>query len=819
MTDWQRTWNARWIWVTEPEVQHATVFQLDPSRRPPDTVVYLRRSLELTDVPATAPCRVTADGRYQLFVNGTRVGRGPLRGEPTHLRWDELDFAPYLRPGPNVLAVIARNDGQATQYFKPPTPVGQLGLGGLLLEAQLGDQLLVTDSSWRAQLAPYVRKPAGSWAGAPAVEVLDGTRVPTGWTEPGFDDAGWAPAAVLAPSGLGIYGAMSPTDPFGMLDAAEIGQLDEQLTTPVRVVASGPLHDGPLAEAPLADFVADPAGATSSSPWQGPVALDAGRWLTLDFGRITNSHPVLLLDADPGTVIDLAVGEDLDATGHPVVAPRHWTLRYTAAGRPGERLEALEPVGFRWLQVSVRSGAVRAVEPQALFRHYPRPGGASFACDDADLEQLWSVGAQTLDACSTDAFLDCPGREQRAWMGDAYVETLVSLACNPDTGLVHRNAHLLWQAVRADGLRPMVGGADFTDHVSTIPDFSLHWVRTVTRTYEHDGDVAAVEPLWARVVDALQWFEWHRAPDGLLRDLAGWMFVDWAQTGRGRNLAAVDALYTLALEDAALLADALEEHGSARRLRARAAATRAAFERYWDDERGVYVDSADGEGHRGTRVSQQVNSLAVLSGAAPEARWDRLFDYVLDPSRLIMTRHPGDGGPAEERLYYQWMPAEELGGGALLDDATQVVLAQPFFAHFLHQALARAGRYDDLLASLRRWQVLATRGNGVFEEYWQHVPGHGSRCHAWSATPTYDLVTHLLGVRRTQVAWSSVEVAPWFGPLTRLEGAVPTPHGLITVELSSTDGGWVDLPPGITGVLRWQGTDHYLAEGKTSVSW
>ena len=78
-------------------------------------------------------------------------------------------------------------------------------------------------------------------------------------------------------------------------------------------------------------------------------------------------------------------------------------------------------------------------------------------------------------------------------MGHAYVETLVSLTCNPDTDLALRNVQLLWQGVRAGGLRPMVGDADFTDHVSTIPDFSLHWIPTIARVYEHTGDLALVE--------------------------------------------------------------------------------------------------------------------------------------------------------------------------------------------------------------------------------------------------------------------------------------------------------------------------------------
>lgn len=54
-----------------------------------------------------------------------------------HLSWDEFDLASYLRAGQNVIAVLARNCGVRTQYYKPPMPVGHLGFGGLLLEARL----------------------------------------------------------------------------------------------------------------------------------------------------------------------------------------------------------------------------------------------------------------------------------------------------------------------------------------------------------------------------------------------------------------------------------------------------------------------------------------------------------------------------------------------------------------------------------------------------------------------------------------------------------------------------------------------------------
>ena len=109
-----------------------------------------------------------------------------------------------------------------------------------------------------------------------------------------------------------------------MLDAAEIGQLHERVLLPVTVVATGAFHRGPLHETPLEDFTADPPGSCGERPWARPVPVPGGPWLTVDFGQLTNSHRLLLLDADAGTVVDLAASDDLDVSGNPVVAPRHY---------------------------------------------------------------------------------------------------------------------------------------------------------------------------------------------------------------------------------------------------------------------------------------------------------------------------------------------------------------------------------------------------------------------------------------------------------------------------------------------------------------
>ena len=105
-----------------------------------------------------------------------------------------------------------------------------------------------------------------------------------------------------------------------------------------------------------------------------------------------------------------------------------------------------------------------------------------------------------------------------------------------------------------------------------------------------------------------------------------------------------------------------------------------------------------------------------------------MLDYMMDDSRIVATSTgPGQGAVVE------------------IDEERQVVLAQPFFSHFVHRALAAAGRHDAIVENIRkRWAPMLADGDGTL---WEHWHGEESRCHAWSATPVYDLSTEVLGVK------------------------------------------------------------------------
>ncbi|MGI8549923.1 MAG: hypothetical protein ACR2PL_03845 [Dehalococcoidia bacterium] len=124
-----------------------------PSAETWNRFCYLRRSFELDRVPEWVPARVTVDSRFQVFVNDQEVCRGPARSAPERLAYSEVDLAPYLRPGRNVIGALVRFYGRPTPSWIPARPSHQLGYGSFAFEAPAIE--IVSNATWRGRPAPY----------------------------------------------------------------------------------------------------------------------------------------------------------------------------------------------------------------------------------------------------------------------------------------------------------------------------------------------------------------------------------------------------------------------------------------------------------------------------------------------------------------------------------------------------------------------------------------------------------------------------------------------------------------------------------------
>lgn len=790
-TPFRARWRARWIWFEQPAIRTETATRpvvVDPH----DRIGLFRRVVHLDTPPASAPARVWVDGRYVLWVNGVEVARGPVRSHPRSAHYDVVDLAPHLRIGRNVVAVAARHFGVATSWWTPVPASYSLGAGSVVFEALVGDEWLVSDRSWRCS-------PGRAWTPVPVpgdvaclpLESFDARVHDHGWQLDDFEDRDWSDAMEIVPMHTGgSADPHPPSEPFGML------------RPPVRVAFPGGAHHlartarrwsvegGVPLDDPVAQVLADQAADQAVAPDRDrSVAVD----MTLfDLGRIAaGTVELVLADAVAGTIVDLAAAEHVDDAGRLVTLGQHAGLRYVASGAGTERFESLEVIGTRYLLAAVRCPDGTPAPQLSVSihdRHRPRPAGASFECSDPKLQHIFEVGLRTVDLSALDAYVDCPTREQRAWTGDSVVHQMVDLVTNPDWSMPRWHPQLAAEP-RADGMLAMAPASDFAaDDRTIVPDWSLHWVRSLHHLYRYTGDRELVAELLPVAERTLRWFESFLGDDGLLHDVSGWVLLDWSSVYSTGCSSTLNALWARALEDLADMARWVGNSGTADWAATRREAVRDAFDVFWDEARSVYVDHVvDGVPRRA--AAQHGGAAALAAGLVPAARTDRVIDRLLDRDRLLrhswvmdtVTPEGGSSGFIHMVLGY---PEPDW------DVEEQMVEAQPFFRYVLHDGLARAGRADLVAEVCRDWQVFVDAGETSWPECWTG----GTRCHGWSSTPTRDLIVHTLGISPAEPGFAAVRVVPALGGLEWARATVPTPHGPITVEAHADGRVDVDSP-------------------------
>jgi alpha-L-rhamnosidase len=192
---------------------------------------------------------LSADTRYVLYVNGTLVGRGPVRSYHHQYSYDVYDVGHLLKPDvPNSIAVLVLHFGVATFY-------NLRGRGGLLAQLTLsgagtvvgtghaheisgepaslsesdadGKVSVVTNSGWKTNLHeghdPNQARMSVQHAFA---ESTDARLWDDSWTEVGFNDSGWQAAEEIGPVGTAPWTGMMERD---------IPMLTEEEVYPTRV--------------------------------------------------------------------------------------------------------------------------------------------------------------------------------------------------------------------------------------------------------------------------------------------------------------------------------------------------------------------------------------------------------------------------------------------------------------------------------------------------------------------------------------------------------------------------------------------------------
>jgi alpha-L-rhamnosidase len=797
-------WQAKWIWPSVTAV---------PSH--PNQFMRFRKSFLLTAAPANADIAVFADSRYQLYVNGHLVGRGPARGPVFWGYYDVFNVAKYLKPGKNVIAAEVRWLDAPMGWFREPP--GAANHGGLLCQLAIGTgadrKIIATDVSWKAQEDASMRWGQPLMNGAlPEIEVTDGSLADSGWNTPDFDDSKWLPVQITT----GQSGQDElPLDPFAHLEQRPMRYPIELKIAPAKIVDAGWTTPGPSHSAPEDNAngkqippaaVADLAGLghfISIEPHHSDLSILANRealtrtgpdkmatlapaahpgatsYVIFDMGKEVDGYPHIAVDAPAGTLIELAWSEVLTSEGNvDATEPGgNYVARYfTRKGLQTWPLWGWH--GMRYLEVRVigNTAPVR-FHTGLIFSTANLQRAGSFESSDPLLNKLWQMGAYTFQLCTFDGTMDCPTREQREWVGDGEVELQVNDVVNNDPDVDRKFLLDAARDQRQDGAIPSVAASGQSEDW-VIDDYIFSFVDAAHWYYIQTGDNDLMNEIYPNIVRSMMWFQAFRQKDGMLGKLPYWTFLGWSNPDKNGESSIMNALYVHALENAADIADVEKDASHAQLFRDEARQIRQGFNaKFWNASRGLYVDSWK-DGKQNLPISQIANADAVLYGFAPKQNIPTILTAITTEKNLKQQRHDPVTGASLENNF---------------DPRLYIKQAETYGSNYLLDALMDKGFETAALNTMRKnWGPMAATGNGTFWE--QFTQNGGTSCHAWSASPTYVLSRSVLGVMPTSARYASYTVAPQLGDLAWAKGTIPTPNGNITVS-------W-RLSPGQSGKSR-----------------
>ena len=773
----QRTWHA--AWVTHPKA---------PLREP--LVLHFRRTLDLAVVPSSYVVRVSADNRFILWVNGQRVGDGPARGDLNHWRYEQLDLAPALHAGHNLITATVWNWG----IF---APIAQMSdRTAFLLESEAtGDSSISTPKGWFVEAEPGHHPLDRSsvnmltyFASGPG-EVRDAAQYDWNWDAATAAGASWMPVSTpmldsIFPVNQAHSAGVTGDNPWSMVP-------DRLPHMEVRPTDAG--HSVRTSTDDLKPFPAS------------PVTVPANRHvhILLDRGALTTAYPHLTVSGGKGAQIWLTYSEALydnklhkgdrdsidytDAQGakQPRIA-RGLRDEFLPDGGDHRFFEPMWWRAWRYLDLDIQTGdAPLTLESlSVLFTAYPFQEQAKLHTGDPDLDKIWEISWRTARLDAHETYMDTPYYEQLQYVGDTRIQALISYTVANDDRLAR-------QAIEAFDLSRSPDGLTRSRYPSslpqTIPPFSLLWIGMLRDAwmYRPDPDIVRQSLPGSRAV--LAWFEGHERPDGLLEKLPWWSFIDWVNSGEiptydAKNESCVTTLqYLGALEDAAALEQGLGDPVIAQQDKSRAAHVRKGIaDACWSASRGLLADNPDQK-----VFSQQSNILAVLYDVIPADRQQEVLKNLLavDPRAT---------------------------SGAVMS-------ASYYFRFYLARALDHAGMGDAYLTAIDPWRKLLP----LHFSTWPETIGETrSDSHAWSAHPIYDLLTLVAGVEPASPGFATVRIAPHLGSLPALSATFPHPAGNIQLEYhahGSALDATITLPEGLSGTFVWHGNSQPLHAGANHI--
>ena len=737
---------THWIWL--PDYQE--------TMRDAPIFVCFRKSISIAHLPGELKLKISADTRYKLYVNGCFVEYGPARGDRDVWFADEVDIAPWLRTGENVVAA---------EVLRYPIAfrLGNFGMArtttpGLYIEDLSGGHL-TTDQDWKCTVSPE-RKIRQELRGVdPLLLTEEWTSVPAmrGWTEPEYDDRNWVNAQAYNTfqiTASSCPGDLSPRPiPFMKKINRYFSGLVPKYTEKERIAWDAMLM----------------GKGTISIPGNSQMVVE------IDAGEETTGFLSLCVNGGAGATVKILCAEcyyqDSACTlaGGMIYKKGDRTdvngiLRGTMdcchfIGNGSESVwESWWYRTFRYVQLSIETKD----QPLEIKRFtyqltgYPLNAETTAWASDPDFDGIWDISLRTLCRCMQETYIDCPFYEQLQYIMDARSEALYTYSVSGDDRLARQALDSFMRSQRSDGLLNACypyGG------VNVIPSFSIYYILMLHDHMMYFGDRTLIHAHLGTVDKILHYFDSHLDARGMVGKIGGllseryWSFIDWATVwketlgvppaGLKGPLTMESMLYIYGLQHAAQLCDYVGRYDTAEEYRTRAARVQMALNSFCRGASGFYQD-----GPSINEYSQHAQVFAVLTGTVSREEGRALLMHTLEKPKKF----------------------------------AQCTVASMFY---LFRALEKVGAYEK---TEHLWDFWRGMLNDHLTTCVENDTDARSDCHAWGSLILYELPSVILGVRPAAPGYEKFYVEPTPGYLIQASGKVRTPWGIVCVDWKKTDG-------------------------------
>lgn len=736
-------------------------------------VYHFRKTFKLEKVPDTLIVHVSADNRYTLFVNGTRICYGPAKGDLQTYKYDIIDIAPYLKPGANLIAALVFNAGK-----DKPLALLSVQTAFLLRTENEKYRFLQTDESWKT-LKNGAYKPVsyyemlfrerwfyGFYACGPGDDV-DAASYPWGWENSGYDDTAWEKAELISFDG----------DAPWKLVPRNIAFMDTYREYPaaIRLTEGATATEGFLRGE---EKIIVPANTSAK--------------ILLDYELLTMGYPELTVNGGAGSSIKVkyaeALYEEVNLKAHRDSVNGKIMYGVWDNFRPDGKNRVFRPLWkrtFRYVQFEISTGnaPLELLSYNNEYSGYPYPEMSTFLSNNEKLNEIFAIGLQTFRMCSGETYYDTPFYEQLSYGGDNRPIASISAYNSTDDRLLREVLRLYPQSEnRETGLFKSAYPSRFDFDMGS---WSLAWIQSLYDYYLIRGDEEFVSRFVTKIEGVLGFYHRHMDENmGIIGIVKNQNFMDWSITkgslprpNENREIihSTMLTLYYLHTLDCVIsLYEYIGQQEKIEKWKNEAEWIRkSVMEHCWDENRQLFTDYADRK-----IFSQHSNLLAILCNVVPEEEQKELMKRIL-----------------EQKEFDEY--------------------ASSYFSFFLFKAMVKTGMEDHFLNNLDFWYTFLDRGHTTCGE--TGFASHDrSDCHAWAAHPSYYLLSIVCGINPGNVGFTKAVIKPHLGDLTDVAASMPHPLGRIEFnyakkkdKLTAT----IALPQGMSGEFIYNGITVKLSEG------